>query len=147
MTLGGPPRDWRDARAKVDAEGKCRACGRPDTQVDLEAAHVSGRRFDEHKACTTCRNTGTVTINGKLRTCGVCKGRGHQKTLYVDPVRIIPLCGPESDPRTCHGKEHAGTLELLPLLKLDEQLQAVKDFGGIENARVRLAPSAYRSAA
>ena len=146
--LGGPNRDWHDARAKVDAEGKCRACGRPDTEVDLEAAHVSGRRFDEHKPCTLCAGDGVITaMNDKLRTCGVCKGTGHRKAKYVHPDDIIPLCGPEADPKSCHGKEHAGKLELLPLLTVAEQLRAVKHFEGIENARVRLAPSAYRSAA
>jgi hypothetical protein len=34
-------RDWRAARAKVEAEGRCRVCGRSDLR--LEAAHIVSR--------------------------------------------------------------------------------------------------------
>lgn len=35
-------RDWRLARAKVEAEGRCRVCG----GGPVEAAHVIGRKHD-----------------------------------------------------------------------------------------------------
>lgn len=143
MMLGGPPRDNKDARAKVYAEGKCRNCGRTDEQVPLEFAHVSGRRFDEPKPCKICNGTGSRFES----PCAVCDGRGVTKTRYVHPDDGIPLCGPHADPRSCHAKDHKGEIDILPLLTVAEQLRAVKHFEGIENARVRLAPSAYRSAA
>lgn len=36
-----PRRDWTEARAKVDYEGRCRVCGRSD--VKLDAAHIIPR--------------------------------------------------------------------------------------------------------
>lgn len=109
-------RDWADARAKVDAEGKCRVCKRRDRK--LEAAHVIGRDNDEPKA-------------------------PGSKTFYVKPERIVPLCGPF--PAGCHGDtQERRTTDLLPHLTVEEQAQAVLDAGSIESARVRLAPSAYR---
>lgn len=36
-------RDWTAARAKVEAEGKCRVC---KTTSGLQAAHVVGRKHD-----------------------------------------------------------------------------------------------------
>lgn len=54
-------RDWVDARAKCDGEAGCRVCGWPF----IEAAHVSGRRYD------TEREDGVV---------------------YVHPDSVIPLC-------------------------------------------------------
>lgn len=75
--------------------------------------------------------------------------RGRLARFYrVDPDRVIPLCGPF--PAGCHGAEHRHELDTLPLLSLEEQLQAVADAGGIENARIRTCPSLYargRSAA
>lgn len=60
----GPRRDWKDARAKVEAEGVCRNCGSPN----VETAHVTGRAYD------------------KPKTPG-------SKTLYVHPDSVIALCG------------------------------------------------------
>lgn len=115
MRRGGPKRDWKDARAKVDAEGVCRICGE---SANLEAAHVMGRKHDEPK------------------TPG-------SKTLYVKPERVVPLCGPF--PAGCHGDVDHHRVDLLPYLTKEEQVQAVQDAGSIETARVRLAPSAYKT--
>lgn len=46
MSSVGPKRDWKDARAKVEAEGQCRVCGR---SCCLEAAHLTGREHDPKK--------------------------------------------------------------------------------------------------
>ena len=59
----GPRRDWRDARNKVEDEGRCRLC---HIARGLEAAHVLGRRFDRPKL--------------------------GQKTLWVNPDSVVPLC-------------------------------------------------------
>jgi hypothetical protein len=60
----GPRRDWTAARAKVDAEGRCRLCGCRDRRK-LEAAQPK------------------VTAAGRVL-----------KVLYVDPDRVVPACGP-----------------------------------------------------
>jgi hypothetical protein len=55
-----PAKDWREARAKVAAEGRCRVCA---TREELEAAHVLGQRYDRDNRvapedivplCATC---------------------------------------------------------------------------------------------
>lgn len=61
------------------------------------------------------------------------------KTLYVKPESVVPMCA------HCHRHYDAGQLDLLPYLHLSEQVQAVIDLLGIENARVRLSPSLYRA--
>lgn len=110
-------RDWSRARQKVELEGRCRNCG---SGANLEAAHVIGR------------------VHDKKPPLRYADSLGRSSTLLVEYDRVIPLC------RDCHVAEHRGELDTLPLLRLDEQLQAVADAGGIEQARVRLCPSAYR---
>ena len=114
-----PKRDWTDGRAKVEEEGCCRICKRSD--CPLEAAHVLGREHDEPK----------IGADG-----------WPLKELYVDPDRIVPACGPF--PAGCHGDIDMRRINLLHYLTLSEQLQAVKDAGGIEAARIRLAPVEHR---
>lgn len=63
MSRSQPDRDWTDARAKVELEGRCRVCG---SSYGLEAAHVMGRKYDQPL------HSGT-------------------KTLYVNPLDIVPL--------------------------------------------------------
>lgn len=113
-----PKRIWDDARAKVDLEGRCRVCGREGA---LEAAHIMGRKHDEPA------HSGT-------------------RDLYVNPLRIVPLCGTRdlNFGVGCHHFFDAHELDLLPYLAIEEQVKAVEDAGGIEPARKRLAPSAYR---
>ena len=115
-------RDWKEARAKVEAEARCSSCGLGAYQ---EAAHDTER---SHDAKPPLRDLGRVWVS--------------PRRVRVHPDRIIPLCGPF--PMGCHGAEHRHELDTLPLLSLQEQLQAVADCGGIENARVRLCPSQYK---
>jgi hypothetical protein len=114
-----PKRNWDLARTKVEEERCCRICKRTDRL--LEAAHVLGREHDE-----------PMMIGDRIT-----------KTLLVHPLRVIPLCGPF--PEGCHGKQHAREINVLSHLTLDEQLQAVKDAGGIEAARIRLEPVNYNA--
>lgn len=65
----------------------------------------------------------------------------NSKTLWVDPDSIVPLCGPF--PAGCHGGVDYHRIDLLPYLNLREEVQAVEEAGGIEQARRKLAPSAY----
>jgi hypothetical protein len=144
MMFGGPKRFWDDARTKVDAENVCRGCGRSGDEVRLEFAHTIGRKYDDYKLCIVCDGSGR-RLSG-AGECKRCDGTGVSRTRYVDPASGLPLCGPNADPNSCHGKQERGELDLLPLMTLEEQLYAVKKLEGIENARVILAPSAYRSA-
>lgn len=115
-----PKRDWVDARAKCDEERCCRICKRTDRPI--EAAHVLGREHDEPKVSKT---TGAIL-----------------QELYVHPDRIFPACGPFPD--GCHGDVDMRRINYLGFLTLEEQIQAVKDAGGIEPARMRLAPVEHR---
>ncbi len=132
-------RNWEAAHEKLLAEGRCRACRRPKTSVKLEAAHIIGREADRLSPLSMFF-------------------RPHSDRLWAEPylvvpARIIPLCGPATDTTTCHGKQHAGRLDLIPLLTLPEILQAVHDasrlYGGngFENARLRLVPTSERAVA
>lgn len=67
--------------------------------------------------------------------------RGPNQMFYVRPESVVGLC------REHHSKFDAHELDLLPYLTLEEQLDAVRSAGGIELARVRLAPSQYRKEA
>ena len=109
-------RNWQAAREKVDLEGCCRVCG---TTFRIEAAHVVAR---EHDASFPVRNEDWSPYD-------------------VAPDRIIPLCGPATDTTTCHGKQHAKTLDLLTHLTEPEQVQAVADAGSISTAYTLLMPS------
>lgn len=118
-TNSEPDRDWTDARAKVDEEGSCRICKRSAAPGHpLEAAHVLGREHDEPKVSA---HTGEIL-----------------KALYVHPDRIVVLCGPF--PEGCHGDVDYNRVNLVHHLTIEEQIQAVKDAGGIAPAWVKLAP-------
>ena len=60
-----PVRDWKDARAKIDAEGQCRLCG---ITRGLQCAHIVGRKFD--------------------------RPQPGKKTLWVNPDSVLALCPP-----------------------------------------------------
>lgn len=115
-------REWGPARAKVDAEGVCRVCGKPPGPGrTLEAAYVVGRAHDN-----------MLALRDPLAHLKV-------SALLVHPDRIIPLCGPSTSTSSCHGQQHAGRLDLLPFLSRGEQVQAVADCGSIASAFRRLA--------
>lgn len=114
-----PKRDWSDARRKVEDEMVCRVCG---GNQDVQAAHVIGRECDEP----------SVSVFDKQNTI-----------LYVAPDSIVPLCG-QFSPLKCHVEYDAHALDLLEFLTPAEQVQAVRDAGGIESARRRTSPSSYR---
>lgn len=119
-------RDWTSARAKVEAEGKCRLGGRMDDQCQgkLEAAHIIGRDRD-------------------LDSPNGMNPLGHDPNAYfVMPDRIVPLCSVH------HRLYDAGDRDLLGRLTAVEEAQAVLDSSvnngpGLESARRRLAPSGY----
>ena len=100
-------RDWTEARAKVDAERKCRGCGESAGRLHgrgrrLEAAHLLPRAFENRHA-----------VDGKV---------------VVDPRMIVPLCGPATS-KSCHQDFDLGTLDLLPRLSLEEQSAVVAEVG------------------
>jgi hypothetical protein len=122
-----PKRDWAEARAKLEREGACRRAMKRfggDGQCDgpLEAAHIIGREHDKEPAM-------------ELEDAGdPCR---ENPTYWVAPDRIVPLC------RRHHQMYDAHELDLLGYLTPAEEAQAVFDAGGLENARVRLCPTAY----
>lgn len=102
--------DWQDANEK---RGACRVCG---TWEGVELAHTIGKAR---------QNEERVGPRG-----GVC--------MYVPPDAVVPLCGPATTSSTCHGKLHAGTLDLLAYLTIEEQLNAVEASDGIYLAMQKL---------
>lgn len=92
-------RDWREAREKVEEEGRCRVCR---TGGRLEAAHVIPR--------------------------SLAPGVGSNQ----DAANIVPLC-----PR-CHSEYDLHRLDLLPYLRLEEQVAAVSTAGGLALAIRRI---------
>lgn len=123
-------RDWSAALEKKAIQGsRCLVCR---TTHGVELAHVTGRVHDVEPPLNY-PNPET-----------------WREPFLVIPARVVLLCGPATDPTTCHGKHDGHRLDLLPHLTLSEVLQAVADSAGgrangLENARIRLAPSAYRT--
>jgi hypothetical protein len=114
-------RNWELAETK---RGPCRHCG---TTSHIELAHVAGREHDRKPAIRD-PSVAAWTPRPSFRGGSV---------VWVHPDRVIPLC------RGCHRAQHERRIDLLPLLSLAEQIQAIADLGGVEIARMRLAPSAY----
>lgn len=103
MKRSQPKRDWTAAREKVESEGYCRSCGRPADIYSLHAAHIVGR---EHDAPWP---------------------NPEAKTLYVQPLRIVPLCGFPYPSYGCHQRYDEHKLDILPKLTADEKRQALED--------------------
>lgn len=101
----------------VDADTPCLLCG---MQGRTERAHVMGRKFDKPKP-----------------------GR---KTLWVNPLDIVPLCGPALDSQSCHYRYDNGLEGILHRLDTERQIRAVELAGSIESARKRLDPQDFHRA-
>lgn len=114
---GQPRRDWTFARAKVEREGRCRWHREKGCDGPLQAVHIIKRDRDRFQ------------LNGEP---------WWVSTWEVVPVRIIPGC------RRHHEMYDAHNLDALPVLEIEEQLQAVRDAGGVELMRRRTAPLAYK---
>jgi hypothetical protein len=98
-------RDWKEARAKVTKEGQCRYCR---SQIrPLEAAHLIGRAAD--------------------------KKEGNK--AIVNPLSVIPLCGPFGDSDSCHTKYDHHQLDILPYLTAEEEVQAVRDAATVRKGK------------
>lgn len=110
-----PRRDWTRARAKVEAEGRCRLHRLGDCCGYLEAAHVVAREHDRLSPDQEAM-----------------RPKGSDVVWPVRPDRVIPLCGFHHEAYDDH------TVDVLPVLSLDEQLRAVRDAGGIALALRRL---------
>lgn len=133
-----PRRDWTEARAKVEAEGVCRlagvgcptmtGCDCKETHGEcvyecfgrLEAAHIIGRACDLRES----------PYHDHL---SVITGR-----TWVYRVRVVPLCSRH------HRQYDRHEIDVLGRLTPEEEAQAVIDADGLENARVRICPSAYK---
>lgn len=115
MKRSATRRDWTAARAKVEREGGCR-CFTVLTPNDCEGP-VEAAHVVGRKVDLSEREGNVV---------------------YVTEHRTVPLC------RACHRAYDAHELDILPVLSLDEQLQAVADAGSIQSALRRTAPLVYR---
>lgn len=113
-----PKRDWTAARTKVETEEVCRVCG---SNVEVQAAHIIERSRDKFH------------LDGSPRD-GV---------WVVEAVRIVPLCGPFS-PLHCHVDFDSHAIDILQVLTLEEQVQAVRDAGSLVTAHQRTAPSSFQ---
>jgi hypothetical protein len=114
-----PKRDWTEARAKVDAEGRCRFWrGGPSGLCvgRLEAAHIVGRHRDYFMPLSAYEDAGFRIIAAV--------------SLEVAPERIVPLCAHHHDAYDAH------ELNLLGFLTAEEEAQAVLDAGGRAEWRV-----------
>lgn len=101
--------------------------------------HLAREKVEFEGCCRLCGQTGDLQAAHVL-------GREHDRkdggrVLIVNPDRIVPLGGDFGC--DCHGKYDRHEVDLLPALTLAEELQAVRDAGGLELARRRLAPTAY----
>ncbi|MBN8867533.1 MAG: hypothetical protein J0H98_08260 [Solirubrobacterales bacterium] len=117
MTLPAKPpivQDWSEANFEKRSI-KCRVCGRGDRKIELAHVHTSGIQFDTREAIVEER-----FHRGKVRTVRVVK---------INPCRVIPLCGPSTDPATCHGGQHAHRLDVWPFLTEEEKAQVIADVG------------------
>lgn len=114
--MKGQPR--RDwTAAREKCEDGCRIGRR--CEGPIEAAHIVGRDRDR------------FTLSGEP----------HGRSVWpVEPLRIVPLC------RKHHGEFDRHERDILGFLNAEEQAQACLDAGGLELARVRLAPLAYERA-
>lgn len=113
MKRSAPKRDWTDARAKVEAEGRCRL-GPEGCEGKLEAAHIVGRAYDQwhpHKP--------------------------HVDQLYVNPDSIAVLCTRH------HREYDLHQTSILETLTTDEQVRAVADTGSILTALKRTTGERY----
>lgn len=62
-----PKRDWGEALAKVEAEGRCRVCRASSQEKKVDAAHTLGRRHDQ---------------------------AGEDGVIVVRAVDTVPMCRP-----------------------------------------------------
>jgi hypothetical protein len=91
----------------------------------------------EAEGCRCCFRPAVETAHIIGRHCDQPKTEGS-KTLYVHPDSVVGLCVAH------HRAYDARELDLLGHLTPEEEARAVLDAGGLELARRRLAPGAYR---
>ena len=69
-----PPRYWRDALQKRDAEGACRNPDCAGKGYTLEFAHLSGRTYDPVLPCPRCTDGFTEDdYSGERVPCEACQ--------------------------------------------------------------------------
>lgn len=88
-----------------------------------------------------------VEAEGMCRVCGIggperldaahVWDRSQGGPGFDDPDAIVPLCSRIKGGVGCHDDYDAHRLDLLPYLRLDEQLALVRYSGSIERARNR----------
>jgi hypothetical protein len=79
-------------------------------------------KVEEEGRCRVCRKAGPVDA------AHVVPRSANASDENFTELAVIPLC------RFCHARQHSQGLDLLPYLTLEEQVQAVKNAGGIVGA-------------
>jgi hypothetical protein len=121
-----PHRYWLDARAKVEDEGSCRACGKREREAGgLHFAHLIGRRYDA--SIRSLQDAPCDPIQRDL----LDRLEREGFDLYVNPEEGVPLCA------RCHERYDQRRLDLLSSLTYAEQA-AITRHVGIERARHRV---------
>jgi len=100
-------RDWSEAEAKKQREGRCRVCGK---QTTLQSAHTVGREHDG----STIESLSVIDPDHP---------DAPDPGTLVRARDIVPLC------RDHHTAYDARQLDLLPHLSYDEQAAAVEHLG------------------
>ena len=94
-------RDEAAAWAKVEREGRCRACGTGGHARVLKPVHTISKRLQDEP------------------------WHEQSATLWVNPVSVVPLCA------MCDRALKDRRLNLLDKLTVEEELNAVSAAGGI----------------
>ena len=82
-------RDWRDARAKVDREGRCRACGAPAGEAKVEFGINWTPAFDDSRhAITVDIDRLSELVNAQLLRFQKFANQQLAGMLVLQPVRI-----------------------------------------------------------
>lgn len=91
-----PKRDWTAALEKVQAEGRCRACGRPGSDyVPLDAAHIIPRSRVTHggehsdNICVLCRTCHALFDGRKLDLLPYLTRMEQAKAVELHPGGLL----------------------------------------------------------
>lgn len=94
----------------------------------------SAIQTDAHTPCRVCGSYGQTERAHILPR----QYEKRAKVIRVNPLDVVPLCGPTGDRHSCHYAYDQNRLDLTPYLTDAEWQRAVEVAGGEEAARVRI---------
>ena len=99
---------------------------------------MSRQNRDWSDAGLKCLNEGMCRVCGRFSfEIAHISGRRFDKDGYVEPIDVVPLCGPFGDPEGCHTRFDNHQLDLVPHLTSPEITRAIGLLGE-GNAAIRL---------